>query len=319
MKPILAACATAIVTLTAAADDGPYSRATILAHRGVYQQYERTGLANETCTASRMLIPTHAYLENTLASMEAAFRYGANVIEFDIHPTRDGEFVVFHDWTVACRTEGKGVTREQTLAYLKSLDIGHGYTADGGKTFPFRGKHVGAMPTWNEVMQAFPRNRFLVNIKSNDAKEGSLIVAYARKHGYEADRLAFSGGDRPVETIRREWPEVRTLSRAQLSSCLFGYIALGWAGSVPAACHRSIIYVPVNYSGFMWGWPEDFLARMRAVDAEVFVFGPRAQGETGMTGLDTIEQLERLPTDFAGGIVTDRIEVIGPALGRAAR
>src|SRR5262249_35847318 len=84
----------------------------------------RDGLTAETCTAGRMDPPTHQFLENTLPSMEAAFAAGADMIEFDIHPTTDGQFAVLHDWTLDCRTDGKGVTREHSMAALKALDIG---------------------------------------------------------------------------------------------------------------------------------------------------------------------------------------------------
>ena len=316
MRSILAAT---LLNLScgALADDGPYSRVSILAHRGVAQQYDRTGLDRTTCTAARMTPSPHGFLENTIESMAAAFRLGATVVELDIHPTTDGEFVVFHDWTVDCRTNGQGVTREQTLAYLKSLDIGHGYTADGGRTFPFRGKFVGAMPTWAEVMDAFPRSRFLVNIKSNDPREGRRVVEYARARGYDTERIAFYGGDRPIEEIRRAWPQVRTLSRAQLKDCLIPYLAMGWSGHVPDACHNAIVYVPVNYASLLWGWPARFVERLAAAGSEVYVIGPFGGDEkAGTTGIDTMEQLSAVPTDFTGGIVTDRIDVMGPALKR---
>ena len=124
------------------APDRP-GRPVLLAHRGLAQTFDAEGVKNDTCTASRIHPPEHPYLENTIASMDAAFKSGADIVEFDIHPTTDGHFVVFHDWTLDCRTDGHGVTREHSMAYLKKLDIGHGYTADGGKTFPFRGKGIG--------------------------------------------------------------------------------------------------------------------------------------------------------------------------------
>ena len=37
--------------------------------------------------------------------MRAAFAAGADIVELDIHPTTDGQFAVFHDWTLDCRTE----------------------------------------------------------------------------------------------------------------------------------------------------------------------------------------------------------------------
>ena len=36
--------------------------------------------------------------------MRAAFAAGADIVEFDVHPTSDGQFAVFHDWTLDCRT-----------------------------------------------------------------------------------------------------------------------------------------------------------------------------------------------------------------------
>ena len=63
--------------------------------------------------------------------MQAAFDYGADVVEFDIHPTTDGRFVVFHDRRLDCKTNGQGLTRSHAIKELKALDIGYGYTFDG--------------------------------------------------------------------------------------------------------------------------------------------------------------------------------------------
>src|SRR6478735_11280754 len=103
--------------------------------------------------------------------MHAAFAAGADIVELDVHPTTDGQFAVLHDWTVDCRTEGTGETRSHDMASLKLLDIGYGYTADNGATYPFRGKGVGMMPEFKEVLAAFPDHQFLVNYKSNEARE----------------------------------------------------------------------------------------------------------------------------------------------------
>ena len=279
----------------------------LLAHRGLAQQFDRTRIDHSTCTAARMLPPTHDFLENTIASIAAAFDHGAYRVEIDVHPTRDGDFVVFHDWTLDCRTNGTGVTREQDLAYLKSLDIGHGYTADGGATFPFRGGFVGAMPTWADVMRWFPGKRFLVNIKSNDPIEGLLATEYAYDRDFDLRLLAFSGGDQPIATIREKRPEVRTLSKSQLKSCVFGYLVLGWLGHVPQACRNAIIYVPINHVHLLAGWPHRFVERMEGVGSEVYLIGPyTAQTEeSGITGIDTPEAL---PAGYRGGVMTDRIE-----------
>lgn len=150
------------------------TRIRFIAHRSVHQIFDRTGLNNNSCTAKQIARPVHTLLENTLASMRAAFAAGAEVVELDVHPTKDNRFAVFHDRTLQCRTNGTGRARDHLLAELKALDIGYGYTADGGATFPLRGKGVGLMPSLDEVFDAFPDRRFLINFKSHDAREGDL-------------------------------------------------------------------------------------------------------------------------------------------------
>lgn len=280
----------------------------LLAHRGIAQQFDTAGLANDTCTASRMLPPTHGYLENTLASMQASMNAGADIVELDVHPTTDGQFAVFHDWTLDCRTDGRGVTREQSMTYLKSLDIGFGYTADGGKTFPFRGKGGGLMPSLDEVLQAFPGRPLLINVKSNDASEGARLASVL--DGLTPERratLMAYGGDAPIAALRSRMPDIKTMSRSALKACLLRYIAYGWTGAVPDACRSMVIFVPINVAPWLWGWPNRFLERMASVGSSVFVVGPYHGGEFS-TGLDKPEQLERLPAGYSAGVLTNEIE-----------
>jgi glycerophosphoryl diester phosphodiesterase len=285
---------------------------TLLAHRGLAQTYEPTGIERDTCTATRIHPPEHPFLENTLPSMRAAFAAGADIVEFDIHPTTDGRFAVFHDWTVDCRTEGRGVTRDHTLAQLKALDVGYGYTADGGKTFPFRGRGIGLMPSLDEVLDAFPDRRFLINIKSNDPAEGTLLAARLRQ--LPADRrtrLMVYGGDAPIAVMRKELPDIPAMSRATIKECALRYIAIGWTGYVPAACRSSLILVPVNYASWMWSWPNGFINRMRRVSTEVFVVGRYGGGDFS-SGIDSADDLKQLSAWPRAGIWTNRIDRIAP-------
>jgi glycerophosphoryl diester phosphodiesterase len=288
----------------------------LLAHRGMAQTFHREGLTNETCTASRIYPPAHGYLENTLASMRAAFAAGAEAVEFDVHPTTDGHFAVFHDWTVDCRTEGKGVTREYTLAELKALDIGYGYTADGGKTYPFRGKGVGLMPSLDEVLAAFPDKRFLINIKSGDANEGAMLGEHlARLPQQQRDLLMAYGSDLPMRALKQRLPDFKVMSKATLKGCGYRYIAIGWTGYVPQACRDTLLLLPVNYTWLIWGWPNRFLQRMRAAGSDVYVAGRYAKGDAGSSGIDDDDALALLPERYDGGIWTNRIDLIAPLTG----
>lgn len=289
-------------------------RPVLLAHRGIAQRFDETNLKNDTCTAERMLPPKNDYLENTIRSMRAGFEAGADIVEIDVHPTTDGQFAVFHDWTVDCRTEGKGVTREHSMADLKALDIGYGYTADGGRTFPFRGKGVGLMPTLDEVLATFPDRRFLVNVKSRDLSEGEKLAATINALSPQQRSLIMVyGGDEPVAELKRLAPDVRTASRGSLKACLLRYIALGWSGVVPEPCRNAMVLVPINVAPWLWGWPDRFLNRMQAAGSEVYVLGPYRGGEFS-TGIDNWETLMLLPKTYSGGIWTNEIETIAKAI-----
>jgi hypothetical protein len=204
------------------------------------------------------------------------------------------------------------------MAYLKKLDIGHGYTADGGKTFPFRGKGIGLMPTLTEVLEAFPQARLLINVKSRDPSEGDKLAAVLNKLPAERRaQIMVYGGDEPIEVVRARMPDIRTISRAAIKSCLLGYIGYGWSGVVPKACRNAMVILPINVAPWLWGWPDRFLNRMKAANSEVFVLGPYRGGEFS-TGIDTPEQFARLPQNYSGGIWTNEIEAIAPARTQVA-
>lgn len=287
-------------------------KSLLLAHRGMAQTFPMKGIKSDTCTAERIHDPEHSYLENTIPSMEAAFERGADVVEFDVQPTKDGKFAIFHDWTLECRTDGEGVTREHTMEELKQLDVGYGYTADDGKTYPFRGKGVGMMPSLAEVLERFPERSFLIHIKSDDPEEGKQLAR--RLAGLSEDRLGeltVYGGDRPITALKEELPGIRVMSIATMKSCMLPYIAAGWTGYVPSACKNTQIHLPEKYAKWMWGWPDKFINRMEEAGTRVILVA----GDGGWSeGFDTPRDLERLPEDYTGGVWTNRIDVAAPVL-----
>ncbi len=156
-------------------------RPALLAHRGVAQTFSHAWLGMNDCTATRLDPSKNAYLENTIASMAKLPSTWVPTLSNWTLPDHRGDFAVFTigPWTAALTA---GVTREYSMAYLKTLDIGHGYTADGGKTYPFRGKFVGMMPSLDEVVARFPGKRiFLINVKSNDPDEGAKLSDWLLK------------------------------------------------------------------------------------------------------------------------------------------
>ncbi len=291
----------------------PNGTPRLIAHRGVHQAYRRENLERDTCTASRILPPTHDFIENTLPSMAAAFAYGADVVELDVHPTTDGQLAVMHDWTLDCRTEGKGEVRTHDMAYLKTLDLGYGYTADEGKTFALRGKGVGMMPELKDVLAAFPDKRFLVNFKSREVREGDMLAAVADAHGdWRAAIWGAYGDGGPTLRAAALMPGLKFFTKSGVEACLIDYAAYGWTGMMPKACRNTLVMVPLNVGSHLWGWPNLFLKRMAEAGSEVILLGDWRGGDPGTMGIDTAEQLGRVPAGFDGYIWTNRIELIGP-------
>ena len=61
--------------------------------------------------------------ENTLLSIETALSLGAEVIEIDVHRSRDGQLIVMHDESVDRTTSGSGYIRDLTLPQLRALEV----------------------------------------------------------------------------------------------------------------------------------------------------------------------------------------------------
>lgn len=64
--------------------------------------------------------------ENTLRSFVAAQNAGLDLIELDLHLSKDGALVVMHDADVDRTTDGSGPIAEMTLAELRTLNAGNG-------------------------------------------------------------------------------------------------------------------------------------------------------------------------------------------------
>lgn len=107
--------------------------------------------------------------ENTLPAFERAAHQGVAALETDVHLTRDGEVVVFHDSQLERTTDGEGPIAELDLAELRTLDAGYRFTIDGGRSFPFRGRGI-RVPTLREVFDAFPELRINVEIKADTSE-----------------------------------------------------------------------------------------------------------------------------------------------------
>lgn len=102
---------------------------------------------------------------------------------------------------------------------------------------------------------------------------------------------------------------MRVSSRAIIKDCLLDYAAVGWTGHVPDSCRHRELILPARYGRWLWGWPNLFIARMRAADTRVVL----VRGDGGWSaGFDTPADVASLPDGYTGGIWTNRVDVIAP-------
>ncbi|GAA3955918.1 glycerophosphodiester phosphodiesterase family protein [Actinoplanes auranticolor] len=289
---------------------GGDGRPLLLAHRGIAQTFPLDGVENDTCTASRVHPPDHSYLENTLPSMRAAFAAGAGMLEVDVQVTADDQLAVFHDATLECRTDGTGRVRERTLAELRRLDLGYGYTADGGATYPLRGRGRGLLPTLEQVVAAFPERELLVDLKNDDPAEGGRLAAYlATLPAERLKTIGVYGGDASVAAVADRLPGIRATSKKIMKDCLVRYLATGWTGHVPAACRHTELHLPQRYGRLLWGWPNLFVDRMRAADTRVVLVAGEGPWSAGF---DRPADLAEVPAGWSGWLWTNRVDAITP-------
>ena len=94
-----------------------------------------------------------------------------------------------------------------SMAELKKLDVGYGYTADGGETHPFRGKGVGLMPTLSEVLARSPGEELLLHLKNDAPRDGEQLAGYlAKLPPARLEKLAVYGGDGAIASLAERLP-----------------------------------------------------------------------------------------------------------------
>lgn len=138
--------------------------------------------------------------ENTLPSFERALAQGADVIETDVHRTRDGEIVVFHDADVARTTDGTGEIAALTYAEVSRLDAGARFVAADGSA-PFRGQGV-RVPRLAEAFARFPGVRFNIELKRADPLLVAGVLDLLRATGREERTLLAAEQDDAMRLVR---------------------------------------------------------------------------------------------------------------------
>ena len=228
--------------------------------------------------------------ENTLYAFERATEIGADVIETEIQSTADDNLVFIHDETIDRTTNGTGSVNSFTLRELKKLDAGYHWTADGGRTFPFRGKGI-TLPTLEEVFTALPNTRINIDLKQISPPLASKLCGLLHSFDRVEKVMVASFGTKALRNFRQVCSGVAT-SASQREVTLFflmNLIFLGAAYGPP--CHA--LQIP-EYSSGMHVLTKRFLRTAHSRNLKVHVWT-----------VNEVEDMKRLLNLGVDGIITD--------------
>ncbi len=190
--------------------------------------------------------------ENSLFAFERATALGVDMLEMDVHLSRDGEPVVIHDATLERTTNGFGEVAEHDLADLQALDAGYRWTADGGESYPYRNQGIG-IPTFAEVLEALPQIPKVVEIKVPDPALEARLCEQIMDSGQRDRIIVGSFHDRSLQRFRSFCPTVATSAGASSVRLLVLLDRIG-LGSLLSPSYQ-LLQIPARHGGIQVATP----------------------------------------------------------------
>jgi glycerophosphoryl diester phosphodiesterase len=241
--------------------------------------------------------------ENTLLGFEGALNHGAEVLEMDLHVTRDGYVVVHHDDTVNRTTNGTGPVAVMDLEEIKKLDAAYHWSEDDGYSFPYRGKNI-RIPTLEEVFERFPDVRMILEIKPDSLEAADAVLDLIKAHGREESVLLGSFSTRIMEHVRNVIPEAAT-SASEREAMLMYILSIFRLGAITTPGYEALL-VPER-SGRLHVTTPGFLRAARSRNLGVYVWT-----------VNDRDSMVRLIQQGVDGIMTDRVDLLLDVAGGSA-
>lgn len=153
--------------------------------------------------------------QNTLAAFRHALTLPAvDAIEIDVHMSRDGHAIVFHDYTVEALTDGRGNILDLDFAYLRSLNAAAHFP--GGWSAPQQ------IPTLCEALD-LARGHASVYIEIKQSRRDGVYGRYPGIAEAVMQEVQAAGMLDQVLLISFDWmvlPEVKALASSVQTGAL---------------------------------------------------------------------------------------------------
>jgi glycerophosphoryl diester phosphodiesterase len=231
------------------------------------------------------------YPENSLPAFEAALAQGADVLELDVHMSRDGVPVVHHDPTGAHSAGVRRELRHCTLEELRAWDIGR------DPAVPVR------LPTLAEVLEQLPDAPLNVDLKQAEPDMTGAVLRLIAEHSAESRVLLTSFSAVLLERVRRAG-YAGPIGLSQRDAFVACFAPVAFLRRFPLAGVR--LQIPPRY-GLLDLTRRGLIAKLHRAGLAVdyWVINDRAQAQV---------LLER----GADGIVTDAPRVMAPLFASVA-
>ncbi|MEE9432631.1 MAG: hypothetical protein V3V15_00135 [Sphingorhabdus sp.] len=151
-------------------------------------------------------------------------------------------------------------------------------------------------------------------IRVNDAAHAKAVLASAPAvAGDKASGQAriFFGPEAATAAISDQ----AAFSIENAQACTSSYRVSGLWGGVSDICRGGTMLLELGDLGYtLWGWPDRFLARMKAANVRLIIVAGVEDGE--IRGLTKLPQYSDIARSYNGYIWVDNIAELGPALKR---
>jgi glycerophosphoryl diester phosphodiesterase len=223
-------------------------------------------------------------LENTLAAFRHAVGLGYEYLETDVHVTRDGVLLAFHDSVLDRVTDRRGEIAALTYADVREALV-------GGRE---------SVPMLADLFDAFPQARFNIDLKSEGAVPALADFIAAR----DAWDRVLVGSFSPRRTARfRQLTQDRVpTSATPVEIVLFRFLPSARLAALLTGGHGAALQVPHRRG--RWTVATDGLVRRaHAAGRHVHVWT-----------IDDPEEMRELLNRGVDGLFTDRTDILRAVL-----
>jgi glycerophosphoryl diester phosphodiesterase len=140
--------------------------------------------------------------ENSTLAFRRALELGADVLELDLHATRDGVFVVSHDPSAERTCNVSRRLGECTWSEVSTWDAGWGYVDAEGQR-PYAGQQI-RLARFDSLLDEFPAAAFNVDVKEASDAEVRTLLSLLGARRAESRVLLTSFSWRCLRRIRRQ-------------------------------------------------------------------------------------------------------------------